>query len=200
MNPYGSGLAGGSESSFMDRLRRRGVPRPSGALLDALLPEFHARERHSISVAATPGRVFEAVRAVTLAEMPVVHLLVRLRGIGAAADRPLLAQMQRGLPPLAEEPDRELVLAGIGQPWKLRRGESPKADFREFAAPGFAKMALNFRFDRGVLSTETRVFLTDPGSRRRFRAYWLVIRPFSGFTRRRWLRAVKRRAESHASD
>jgi hypothetical protein len=184
----------------MHRLRRRRVPRPSSALLDELLPEFHARERHAIAVAATPGRVFEAVRAVTLTEMSVVHLLVRLRGIGAAADRPLLAQMQRGLPPLAEEPDRELVLAGIGQPWKLRRAQSPKAEFREFAAPGFAKMALNFRFDGGVLSTETRVFLTDRASRRRFRAYWLVIRPFSGFTRRRWLRAVKRRAESQASD
>jgi hypothetical protein len=46
------------------------------------------------------------------------------------------------------------------------------------------------------LETETRVFLTDRSSRRRFRAYWLVVRPFSGFIRRRWLRAAKRRAET----
>ncbi len=33
-------------------------------------------------------------------------------------------------------------------------------------------------------------------SRRRFAAYWLVVRPFSGFTRRSWLKAAKRRAET----
>ena len=32
-------------------------------------------------------------------------------------------------------------------------------------------------------------------ARRRFGAYWLVIRPFSGLVRRRWLHAAKRRAE-----
>ena len=45
------------------------------------------------------------------------------------------------------------------------------------------------------LETETRVFLTDAAARRRFGAYWLVVRPFSGLTRRLWLRAAKRRAE-----
>ena len=49
--------------------------------------------------------------------------------------------------------------------------------------------------DGARLETETRVFLTDAPSRRRFAAYWLVIRPFSGLTRRLWLRAAKRRAE-----
>jgi hypothetical protein len=104
------------------------------------MPEFHARERHTIEVAAAPERVFAALREVTLGEMPLVRALVR-------------------------------------------------------AAPGYAKMALNFRFDGTVLSTETRVFLTDAAARRSFRRYWLVIRPFSGLTRRLWLRAVKHRAE-----
>ena len=165
-------------------------------LLDALLPDFHARERHAIDVAAPPERVFAAIREVTLGEMPFVRVLVRLRGIRAAADTPLLPQMQRRFTTAVEEPDRELVLAAIGQPWKLRRAESPQADFRAFAAPGYAKMALSLRFDGAVLSTETRVLLTDAVARRRFRLYWLVIRPFSGLTRRLWLRAIKRRAES----
>ncbi len=37
---------------------------------------------------------------------------------------------------------------------------------------------------------------TDAAARRRFRLYWLAIRPFSGLIRRLWLRAIKRRAES----
>jgi hypothetical protein len=45
------------------------------------------------------------------------------------------------------------------------------------------------------LETETRICLTDASARRRFGAYWLVIRPFSGLIRRSWLRAAKKRAE-----
>jgi hypothetical protein len=164
-------------------------------LLDELLPSFDFRERHAIRVAAPAERVFEAIGTVTLDDMPVVRLLVRLRGIGAQGNQPLLPQMQRRFGTVAEDPDRELVLASIGQPWKLRGGDSPRSDFHAFDAPGYAKMALAFAFDGEVLSTETRVLLTDAASRRRFGLYWLVIRPFSGLTRRRWLRAVKRRAE-----
>ena len=45
------------------------------------------------------------------------------------------------------------------------------------------------------LETETRVLLTDAGARRCFGAYWVVVRPFSGLIRRRWLHAAKQRAE-----
>ncbi len=57
-------------------------------------------------------------------------------------------------------------------------------------------MALSWRFEDGTLSTETRVQLTDARSRRSFRRYWLVVRPFSGLVRRAWLRAIARRATS----
>ena len=55
---------------------------------------------------------------------------------------------------------------------------------------------MNFRADGGRLTTETRVLLTDARARRRFRLYWLVVRPMSGLVRRSWLRAAKRRAEA----
>jgi hypothetical protein len=44
--------------------------------------------------------------------------------------------------------------------------------------------------------TETRVLASDADARRRFRAYWLVVRPWSGAVRREWLRAIERRAVS----
>ena len=56
-------------------------------------------------------------------------------------------------------------------------------------------MAINWRLDGTTLSTETRVLATDEASRRAFRRYWLVIRPFSGLIRRVWLRAIRQRAE-----
>jgi hypothetical protein len=55
-------------------------------------------------------------------------------------------------------------------------------------------MIADFRVDDGQLTTETRVLLTDEASRRAFARYWLLIRPFSGLIRRRWLAAVARRA------
>ena len=69
-------------------------------------------------------------------------------------------------------------------------------DFAAFDDPGYAKMAMDIGYSEGRLTTETRVFLTSPDARRAFRAYWLVIRPLSGLTRRSWLRAAKRRAEA----
>jgi hypothetical protein len=96
---------------------------------------------------------------------------------------------------LAEEPGRELVLGTIGQPWRLRGGNNPRGDFAALDRPGYAKLAIDWRLEDGVLSTETRVFLTDEESRRKFRRYWLLIRPWSGLIRRMWLRAIARRAE-----
>jgi hypothetical protein len=167
-------------------------------LLDDVLPEWHFRERHRRHVSAEPERVFAAVRELTLAETPVAAVLVRLRGMGPERDRPIFDEMRRvGFEVEAEEPGRELAFAAIGQPWKVRGGERRRGvDFRTFAEPGFAKMAFNFRLDGSTLFTETRVLLTDERSRRAFRRYWLVIRPFSGLIRRAWLHAIARRAEA----
>jgi hypothetical protein len=167
-------------------------------LLDDVLPEWHYRERHRRRVEAEPERVFTAVREVTLHDTPVARVLVGLRGLHARPDRPIFDQMRDyGFKVEAEEPGRELAFAAIGQPWKLRGGERRRtSDFRAFVEPGFAKMAFNFRLDGSTLSTETRVLLTDERSRRAFRRYWLVIRPFSGLIRRVWLRAIARRAQA----
>lgn len=168
------------------------------SLLDDVLQEWHFRERHRRHVHADPLRVFAALRQLTLAETPVAAVLVRLRGVRPERDLPIFDEMRRaGFEVVAEEPGRELVFAAVGQPWKVRGGERRRGlDFRTFAEPGFAKMAFNFRLDGPTLSTETRVLLTDERSRRAFRRYWLVIRPFSGLIRRAWLRAIARRAEA----
>jgi hypothetical protein len=111
------------------------------------------------------------------------------------AARPLFEQLPDGFVTVAEEPGRELVVGGVGQPWKPGGG-APRGDFASFDEPGFAKMAMSFRLDGLTLSTETRVVLTDPASRRKFLLYWLGIRAGSGLIRRSMLKAIKRRAET----
>jgi len=88
-------------------------------------------------------------------------------------------------------------------PGGLKRPGTPK-QFKELEASGVAKAVMNFRIEQAggdawLVSTETRVHATDASARRRFARYWAVIRPASGFIRRMWLRAIKRRAEADGS-
>src|SRR5439155_20134864 len=70
-------------------------------------------------------------------------------------------------------------------------------DFHALNDPGVAVAAMNFVVEsrasgRGTrLFTETRVRCLGASSRRWFRLYWLVIRPFSGLLRRAMLRGIK---------
>src|SRR2546422_11390171 len=46
------------------------------------------------------------------------------------------------------------------------------------------------------LTTETRVYATDPVAYRKFAVYWRVVRGGSALVRREWLKAIRRRAEA----
>jgi hypothetical protein len=87
------------------------------------------------------------------------------------------------------------VLGLSGRPWHPRGALAAFAETR----PGTVRMAIDFRAEaidgRSRLSTETRIAAVDAGALRRFRAYWLVVGPFSALIRRRWLAAVRRDAE-----
>jgi hypothetical protein len=160
------------------------------------LPVYHHHERHAIRVAATPARALAAARETRLDDVPLVRLLFRLRGLHAAPAGPVWdALLAEGFQPFDED---TFVL--VGRPWSPRGSLRRVDDFVGFAEPGYAKMALDLRSapdgDGARLETETRVYLTDVHARRRFRAYWLVVRPFSALVRRSWLKAAKRRAES----
>ena len=144
------------------------------------LPVYHHRERHSLRVDASPDAALAAARETRLDDVPLVSALFRLRGLRAAPRGPIWVSMQaQGF--RLHDPET-LVL--IGRPWSPRGGIRPAADFIGFTEPGYAKMAVDLRAlpdgDGARLETETRVFLTDASSRRRFAVYWLAIRPFSG--------------------
>jgi hypothetical protein len=168
--------------------------------LDDWLASFDVVERHETYVAAPPERAFRAVLEGDVAPDPVTRALFRLRGIrrrgvlGSVGSLPGAVELER-------TPTRWVVgLAGC--PWR-RHGSLvalPDATaWREFAEPGHVRMALAFwaePADGGSrLATETRIAATDPGARRAFRRYWLVVGPFSALIRRLWLAAARRAAE-----
>jgi hypothetical protein len=181
-------------------------------LIDDFAPSHHFGERHATTVRASPPVVMRAVREVRASEVLLLRELLTLRGlpgvltgdrVGGGDQRVLEWARAAGFVTLADA-DEELVLGLIGALWSLTAQPLAVADADEFAAvdrPDLAKAVMNLRADGGpegpvTLSTETRVTIQDPGARRRFAAYWTVIRPGSGLLRHTLLRAVRRRAET----
>jgi hypothetical protein len=174
-------------------------------MLAEFLPDHDHHEIHSISIAAPPEVVLEAACRLTAREVPLFVLLMALRAgpriRRLSLDRPIVREFERsGFARLAEGPN-EIVWGGVGRFWTptggLRRVRA--SEFRDFAEPGFAKAAFNFRAqrrgERTVLTTETRILATDDGARRSFGRYWRIVHPGSAVIRLAWLRAIRRRAE-----
>jgi|SRR5216684_2562395 len=155
--------------------------------LDRIMPWWQFEERHEIRIAASPERIYAAIRQVTAGEIRFFQILTTIRCLGRCREResilhapdakPILdVATGSGFRILADDPPRELVLGTRVAPHTLA--------------------VMNFRIEpNGRLTTETRVFAGSDEARRSFAVYWRVIRPGSGIIRRSWLEAIKRRAE-----
>jgi hypothetical protein len=179
-------------------------------LLDELMPRYDLSERHRVIVGAASGAAYEAARNVDLGRSTTVRLLFAFRGLlrwfggrGPSTPMTLDGFLRGGFVLLAEDPGREIVLGVVGRFWRPR-GEVVRLDpdgFLGFDRPGYAKAAWSIavrsdtRTGHTILVTETRVVATDAAARRRLRAYWALIRPFSGWVRRRMLALAKADAE-----
>ena len=183
-------------------------------LIDVFMPGYEAHERHEIVVAATPETVFAAIHRMDVSRSRVIRALFALRGMPAlfrtrrarsqqaALGLDLQGLLKSGFVLLGETPNHEIVLGLIGKFWTAAGGvqKVTPQQFREFTLPGFAKAVWNFSVtplaaSRTLLTTETRVFCLDAYGRRRFRFYWLFVRPFSGWIRLEVLRCLKQQAE-----
>jgi hypothetical protein len=190
-------------------------------LLDAWMPAYDFAERHATRVAAPRDAVWRALVALDPARLPVMRVLMALRALPGlvasprealrrlrrpAASRGLRALLDGGFAPLAEEPERELVLGLTGRFWSASGGlvATPRESFREPPPAGLARAAWGFALADApgggtLLTTETRIRCGDARSRRAFGRYWALIRPGSGIIRREMLRAVRREAERRAA-
>lgn len=177
--------------------------------LDEFIPVWQFNERHTIRVAASPERVFEAVRLVRANEISLFNTLTWIRRGGretpesilnAGDSAPLLDVATRnGFIYLANDVPRELVVGTVVVAPPGQRGSLTPQTFKTPLPAGFALAAMNFLVtpdgpNASIVSTETRVFANSASSRRRFAQYWRVIYPGSAIIRRMWLRAIQRRA------
>jgi hypothetical protein len=182
-------------------------------LLDRFMPDPEVRERHEARVAAPAAATFAAARALELHRSPLIRGIFRARELlmGAhaaeAQRRPFLEEvLSLGWRILAEEPDREIVLGAVTQPWRadvVFRGVPPE-DFAAFDEAGYVKIAWTLEAvplgtRESLFRTETRAITTDPESRARFRRYWTVVSPGIRLIRRETLRLVRREAEARVT-
>jgi hypothetical protein len=166
--------------------------RGKDSLLDRFIPEPEVAEHHHIDVNAPADIVMATAKDMEFLESPVIRAIVKVRELalgGAPDDREhptaLLDQMLSiGWVVLAEQPGREIVLGAVTQPWQAAPvfRSIPAAEFRDFAEPGYVKIAWTLRADpidvfRSTFHTETRVCTTDTAARRRFRNYWSFVAP-----------------------
>ncbi|WIV67116.1 hypothetical protein [Natrialbaceae archaeon AArc-T1-2] len=187
-------------------------------LIDRHLPEYDVTvTRHAI-VDADPETTYQAMLAVDLLDVgPIVralgwlrivptHVLERVRG---RRPEPMLDRLTFGdldeideWIRLDEEPGDELVVGAVGTFWQPSiewREVDPEA-FADFDDPGYAKIAasLSVRPDdesRTLLTYEVRTATTDANSRRRFRRYWRLVRPFAGYLMGKTLERIAADAE-----
>ena len=189
-------------------------------LLDNFLPEFDVRISRATRIGASPGRVYTSLWNTDFDYWGVTRALYAFRTLPSFPLAPLETWrrfrkefgrkrftledlLADGFTLLAEQPNEELLLGTVGRFW-LARGElnaTSPASFRELSPPGTAKAAWNFTVgpsSDGIteLRTETRVLCADLPTKRRFVAYWRLIKPFSGLIRNEMLTAVRTTAES----
>lgn len=142
------------------------------APLDRYMAEFDVSEIHHVELEVAPEAAIECVLALPAGSDRIVRSLFRLRGLRRSElplDRFLTEVV--GLEQLERTPTQ---FAACGR----RRGVRIGLSFDAVAGPSGGSR----------LVTETRV--ADAGIA--FRLYWIVVGPFSGLIRRRWLRAVER--------
>ena len=179
-------------------------------LIDTFAPNPDAAEAHSITIDAECEAVYRALWTADLGGSFVIKVLLGLRSLPGFVSRGFreLPRNQRitlqtlidsGFGVLVEKPAEEIVLGVTGKFWRPTGNLSPfnREDFDRPVPPGHARAVWNFSLGKGadgqtILSTETRVICGDVSSRRKFRAYWLFVRPFSGLIRRIILKKVRK--------
>lgn len=179
-------------------------------LIDRYLPDFDATEFHSIVIDASPEAVWKTLWSFDFGQILIAKLLLGIRALPALVFNPrarrsrprsfTLADIEKAGFGKLEEHESEVVLGVSGRFWLPVHNVDPfdRQAFDAPVEPGRARAVWDFVVqpaDDGhtLLSTETRILCGDASSRRKFLAYWTLVRPFSGLIRILMLRAIRSR-------
>jgi hypothetical protein len=181
--------------------------------IDALLPSYSFNEYHEVLVKASQEAVKEALQTTTVGDIPVIRLLIKIRGIDnkQAKDIGAITTKNQAGSEIFSTPDFNFFVADSSEliavmllnastntpPPPVKTLEQ----FRTFNKPGYIKVAINFRFiaqrdGRTLITTETRNYAMTKEDARLFGRYWRIVYPGSAIIRRVWLDALAKRAKN----
>ena len=177
--------------------------------LDELLPRPDVAARYETRVRASLERTRQAMREADFSELQLTRILMGLRKLGWGRKKAEQAASQEdrlraaGFISIPTGSENEMLLGVVGRFWRLDSGTLcglTAEDILAFEREGYAKAMWSFTVERvddtvTRLATETRIVAYGASARRKFRAYWLLVGPFSGLIRKEMLRLVKRNAE-----
>ncbi|GAB3624061.1 hypothetical protein GCM10027418_21450 [Mariniluteicoccus endophyticus] len=176
--------------------------------LASALPGAQFSEHHHRIVDAPVDACWDALHSVRWSDLTFTRPLFGVRAFGRTKGTPLdldrrLVEPPSPGAPIHQDPPHYSTSATVGKPWTPTGVHVDVHDLDEVAAyaePGWLKYGMDWTFTdlgdgRTLVETATLCEATDRGARTRFRAYWTIIRPFSGLIRIDILAALARRAE-----
>lgn len=168
-------------------------------LIDKYLPRYSFKEYHEIIINSPIENVYNAAKNFDLSKSKLIKTLFKLRGLPTERLNLQGFITDIGFTSIEENfPTENLI--GF---WARTKIE-PIANYDDFINNTISprvKVVWNFHLKRlsstqTKLSTETRVLCVSPITRITFGLYWLIIKPFSGATRKKMLQIVKQDSES----
>ena len=186
--------------------------------IDALLPNYSFNEIHEVQINASPEKVKQILQVTGVKDIPVVHLLMKIRGIADdsldMSDR--VANNKAGFDTFSTpdfnffvvDPNEFVTVMIIKSAMVSNKSDKPAPpeiltleQFTSFNNPGYVKVAVNFRFistdnKSTTLTTETRVQGITSEDNSTFGYYWRIIYPGSAIIRRVWLDTIRKRAHA----
>lgn len=185
--------------------------------LDGLMPVYTFNELHDVRIKASPDEVKEVFRVTGVNDIPIVHLLMKIRGIADEdvdlsdrASNNLVGSDTVSTPDFnffVVSPDEWITVMILKSVIITNNSNQPAPpeistleQFRTFNEPGYVKVAVNFRFistnsNETIVTTETRNNGITSKDNRAFGCYWRVVYPGSAIIRRVWLDTIKKKAE-----
>ncbi|MGI9543787.1 MAG: hypothetical protein ACR2MX_11040 [Cyclobacteriaceae bacterium] len=169
---------------------------------DQYLPQADVSKAYHITIESDPSKIYPKLEYLDFSQSKLIYWLFKLRGIPVPSGMSMIGLRNMGFVLLEQRPPQALILGLIGKFWTMH-GSLQKFEPNEFTAKNWEDQALaTWSFELEALSksqtkliTETRVLCPNGRSRRKFRLYWLLIEPFSGWIRKEILKSIKRQVE-----
>lgn len=172
-------------------------------LIDKYLSAYDFNEFHSIKVIASAEGIYDKMLSCDISRSFLIRFLFRLRGMPKHLYT-INHLTSMGFVKLDEQPGKEIVygIVTTSPTFNCCLSNISPASFIQNTNDSIIKAAINFQLHKEgnsnhIISTETRVWCSSSAMRKRFRLYWLFVKPFSQVIRRAMLKQMKLQILKH---